>query len=95
MPADPIFLESAIAPALRYFALNGGAAGDHTVTGIEVGDKIHAVLHFTITAGNFTALDVITSEFTVTAANTINNAGGTSTTGDRLLVIYSKHEVQN
>lgn len=31
----------------------------------------------------------ITSEFTITADNTINNAGGTDTTGNKLLVFWT------
>lgn len=59
----------------------GGAAGNHTVTGISTTDILLAVLDLT------TAAD-LTSEFTVTAADTINNAAGTDTTGDNLLVLW-------
>lgn len=67
----------------------GGAAGNHTVTGIAVGDELIGVtrLNRDATAANIDIEDV-TSEFTVSAANTINNTGGTDTTGDSLQVLY-------
>lgn len=61
----------------------GGAAGNHTVTGIATADNLVMVLHNT--AGVFADL---TSEFIISAANTINNAAGTDTSSDQLLVIY-------
>jgi hypothetical protein len=69
----------------------GGAAGNHTVTGIATGDEIVLVARFDLdaTAGNID-VDDLTSEFSISAANTITNpaSGGTATTGDKLLVIY-------
>jgi len=62
----------------------GGAAGDFTVTGIATADNLVMVLHYTTGA----ALADLTSEFSITAANTINNDGGTATTSDQLVVIY-------
>jgi len=50
--------------------ISGGAAGDHTVTGIATTDTIVSVLHYT--AGALSA--DLTAEFTITAADTINNA---------------------
>ena len=74
--------------------IDGGAAGDHTVAGISTSDSLVAVLKldFTLTEGTpntrtWAATD-LTSEFSITAANTINNAGGTDTTGAILVVIY-------
>lgn len=61
----------------------GGSAGNHTVTGIATADTLISVIHNT--AG---ALVDLTSEFTISAANTINNAAGTDTSSDQLLVIY-------
>lgn len=66
--------------------VTGGAAGDHTVPGIDVGDGLILVMHIT-TLVAATAAD-ITSEFSITAANTINNTGGTDTTSDLLFVVY-------
>ncbi len=69
-------------------AIVGGVAGDHTVTGIVVGDRIVAVFRFTTVTSNFQTIVDITSEFTVTAADTINNVGGTDTTADYLMIFY-------
>jgi len=78
--------------------INGGSAGNLTVTGALTTDKLVSVLRLdveldtgTSASGNkVQALADITSEFTISAANTINNAGGTDTTGDRLLVTYER-----
>lgn len=64
--------------------IDGGAAGNHTVAGIDVGDELILVLHYTTGA----ALADLTAEFAVTAANTINNTGGTETTSDQLVVLW-------
>ena len=66
--------------------IDGGAAGDHTVTGIAVGDILVMVLHITTKAAIATMAD-LTSEFTV-AAGKINNTDGTATTDDQLLIFY-------
>jgi hypothetical protein len=65
----------------------GGAAGDHTVTGIETGDSLVAVLFIDATDASETYSD-LTGEFSISAADTINNAGGTDTTGGGVVVIY-------
>lgn len=62
----------------------GAAAGNVTVTGIRVGDKIIAVQRVNAAGAD------LSSEFTVTADDTINNASGTATTGMTLLVIWEK-----
>lgn len=72
---------------VRCFVATGGAAGDITVTGIAKGDRLIAVLEFATAAAIATLTDR-TAEFDITAADTINNAGGTSTASDSLLVIY-------
>ena len=59
----------------------GGAAGDITVTGIAATDRLVSVINLA------DGLD-LTSEFSITAADTINNTGGSATTGDRLLVTW-------
>lgn len=63
----------------------GGAAGDHTVTGILAGDELIAVLESNTTSAILTDLS---AEFTVDSDDTINNDAGTATTDDKLLVIY-------
>jgi hypothetical protein len=87
-------LEQLLAGAVRTTVIDGGAAGDHTVTGIAVGDALRAVLKldFTLTEGTpntrtWAASD-LTGEFSITGDNTINNAGGTDTTGAVLVVVY-------
>ena len=58
----------------------GAAAGDVTVTGIATTDKIVSVI-------DIAGAD-LTAEFTVTATDTINNTGGTSSAASVLLVSY-------
>ncbi len=65
----------------------GGAAGNHTVTGIKAADTLVSVLHVDFTDASETGAD-LTSEFTISAVNTINNTGGTATTGGFLVVTY-------
>lgn len=65
----------------------GGAAGNHTVTGIKPRDTLVAVLHSDYTDASETGTD-ITGEFSISAADTINNTGGTDTTGGFLNVTY-------
>lgn len=76
-----------VAPHLKVTLVAGGAAGNHTVAGIAVGDDIVWVGHFTTAAAIATLAD-LTSEFSITAANTINNAAGTETANDQLMVIW-------
>jgi hypothetical protein len=74
-----------LAIAFQYRYPSGGAAGDHTVTGIAVGDALLYVWKQDGTSGIITNL---TSEFTITGPDTINNGGGTDTTGDNLIVHF-------
>lgn len=69
---------------------NGGSAGNITVTGIATTDVLEAVLYFPISTGTVTSVSDLTSEFSITAANTINNTGGTATTGGKLEVRYRR-----
>ncbi len=68
---------------LKSDVIAGGAAGNHTVTGIKLTDTLASVIHNT--AG---VLVDLTSEFSISAADTIENAGGTDTSGDQLMVLY-------
>jgi hypothetical protein len=70
--------------------VNGGSAGNITVTGILTTDRLIAVLYYPISTGTVTSVSDLTSEFTISAADTINNTGGTATTGGKLLVIYER-----
>jgi len=77
-------------PAIKFARIKGGAAGSLTVTGIEVGDPILAVQGLCKYSGTTfinTTVD-FTSEFSVTAANTIDNTDGTASTNWLLLVVY-------
>lgn len=69
---------------IKQALIAGGAAGDHTVTGIKASDELVSVLHYTTGA----ALADLTSEFSITAADTINNTGGTATSSDQLWVTW-------
>lgn len=72
--------------ALQQTIVAGAAAGDITVTGIAVGDILIAVTRYIGAGTAVTDVSDLTSEFTITAADTINNGGGTNTTGDKLQV---------
>jgi hypothetical protein len=78
---------AATAKSLVHFLATGGAAGDITVTGITTADRLVAVLNEDATSGKVTDL---TSEFTITAADTINNTGGTATTSNKLNVLFQR-----
>ena len=67
---------------------SGGAAGDHTVTGINTGDELFLVLYVAGAGTDVTDIADLTGEFSITAADTINNTGGTATTGGKLLALY-------
>jgi hypothetical protein len=73
---------------LKQVFIKGGAAGNLTVTGVEVGDPLYWVTGVSRYSGVLflgTCVD-FTSEFSITAANVINNATGTSTAGFILAV---------
>lgn len=72
---------------LKVTLVAGGSAGNHTVTGIATTDRIVSVLHAS-TAASIATLADISGEFSITGANTINNALGTDTTSDQLWVIW-------
>jgi len=63
--------------------INGGAAGAHTVSGILLNDRLVCVWEQDGASGLLTDLS---SEFTITADDTIDNTGGTATAGDTLIV---------
>lgn len=73
-------MTSHLAPSLVMTIVAGAAAGDVTVTGIKTTDKLVAVLDIAGTD--------LTSEFTISAADTINNVGGTSSAASQLIVAY-------
>lgn len=73
--------------AVKQTIIAGGAAGNHTVTGIKTRDTLVSVLHLDMTDASETG-DDLTSEFTISAADTINNTGGTDSSGGFLVVAY-------
>jgi hypothetical protein len=74
-------------PPLTSAVVAGAAAGDLTVAGIKVGDTLISVQRIDAAGAN------LVDEFTITAADTINNAGGTSTATQTVLVMwYSAQE---
>lgn len=72
---------------IKVALIDGGAAGDHTVTGIAVGDELIFVGMFATKASIATLADQ-TAEHSVSAADTINNTGGTSSASNQLFIIY-------
>lgn len=83
---------------LRKKTVLGAAAGNLTVNGIKQGDRLISVevLDFTLAEGTpntrtWTAPVDITAEFKVTADNTINNTGGTSSAGKLVTILYEAY----
>ena len=70
---------------IRVAHVAGAAAGAMTVTGIKKGDKLIAVVRIDAAGAD------LVSEFTVTADNTIDNTGGTSTAGQTVLVMWEAY----
>lgn len=73
----------------RFYVADGAAAGNVTVTGVATTDTLVFVGVFTTKASIATFAD-LTAEFTITATNTINNAAGTSTANNQLLVVVDR-----
>lgn len=68
---------------IKLGALAGGNPGDHTFTGIDTADAIRSVLALSFDAdGDLAGATDLTSEFSISAANTINNTGGTTVSAD-------------
>jgi hypothetical protein len=61
----------------------GAAAGNISVNGIRTRDILNAVIDLTTGYAR-------TAEFTISASDTINNTGGTTTSGHRVLVIWTR-----
>lgn len=73
---------------------DGAAAGNVTVTGINPDtDELESVwkVHNIATDAGPPTITDLTAQFTITAANTINNTAGTTSAGDCLLVTYIRH----
>jgi len=85
-----------IVPPIKMFMVAGGSAGSHTITGITTADKLLGVTSILPTAAQLSTCvltsDDITTECTISAADTIDNTGGTDTTGALLLVLYADYD---
>jgi hypothetical protein len=73
----------------KFYVADGAAAGNVTVTGVATTDTLVFVGVFTTKASIATFAD-LTSEFSITATNTINNTSGTSTASNQLLVCVDR-----
>ncbi len=74
--------------ALKQAVIAGGSAGALTVTGIKTRDQLVSVLRAVGGGTDVTDVTDLTAEFSITAADTIDNTGGTATTGSKLIVSY-------
>ena len=70
-------------------AIAGGSAGNHTLTGIKVGDVLNGVIYVPSDGTNLTAVSDLGSEFTILDDDVIENAGHTDTTGGYLIVSWT------
>jgi len=68
----------------------GSTAGNVTVPGVKTTDRILLVESLTLASGAPSAVADLTSEFTIPAANTVNNTGGTSTAGAFVAVTVAR-----
>jgi hypothetical protein len=79
---------------IKLTAIPEGNAGNHTVTGIATDDVLLAVVAIKLTLSEGTPNTVavsalnLTSGFSITGANTINNTGGTALTDAGGLVLW-------
>jgi len=79
-----------ITSPLQVALVDGAAAGDVTVTGIESQDSLVSVTSLA-SATDVLSTGDLTSEFSITADDTINNATGTSSADGALLVVWIKN----
>ena len=70
-------------------AIAGGSAGNHTLTGIAVGDVLNGVIYVPSDGTNLTAVSDLGSEFTILDDDVIENAGHTDTIGGYLIVSWT------
>ena len=64
----------------------GDTAGDHTLTGVNTDDQIARVEAIEFAVGVPSAIHDLTSEFSITDDDTLNNDGGTDTS-DMIVVV--------
>lgn len=75
---------------LGFALVDGGAAGDITVSGITLKDELLYVGSIA-SASDVLSTSDLTEEFDIDSADTINNTGGTSSANGALLVIWQKN----
>lgn len=73
---------------LKQALIAGGVAGNFAVTGVAVGDQLVSVIYYVGAGVAVTDVANLTSEFTISGTNQINNTAGTDTTGGKLLVTW-------
>ena len=73
---------------IKQTVIDGGSAGNHTLTGIATEDHLISVVHLEGSGSAITGAADLTAEFSITAANTINNTSGTDSTNGVLIVLY-------
>lgn len=69
--------------------VDGAAAGDVTVSGITTKDTLLGVFSLA-SATDVLSTDDLTDEFSISADDTVNNTGGTSSANGALLVVWQK-----
>lgn len=90
--SDPFRNPTGVIPRVRTSWIAGGAPGDHTLFEISFNqDRILQVIALSVATDVVTPTE-LTAEFSITADDTINNAGGTDTTGDALIVTWNDHD---
>lgn len=83
-----------ILPPIKLALIKGGSAGSHTLTGITTDDKILSVWAEEFDGdGDISTVSDLTSEFSISAANTISNTGGTATTDALLQVLWADYDL--
>lgn len=92
MPAKPQLPVIRVIPYIKTMLCAGAVAGDVVCAGIKKDDQLISVVAFTFPAAGAvpTGMVDLTSEFTATAADTINNTGGTSTANKGVLVTWAR-----
>ena len=67
----------------------GGAAGNHVMPGVALGDTLSGVLYVAKGAQNLTAITDVTSQFSTNATvDRITNWGGSSSAGGYLIISW-------
>lgn len=92
MPSKPVLPTIRAVPYIKMMVVAGAAAGNLTCTGIKKDDQIISVVAYSNPAAGVvpTGMVDLTSEFTATATDTINNTGGTSTANKVVIVIWAR-----